>query len=189
VTPIKLPPEAPTPPLDPDVRRWLHDKYERLAAEEGQLAASRTSYFAAIGTVLITALVVVINYFLNQHGLLLVLVTFVSGLGFLISFVWLILLHRTIDAMKMWRESAANLERLSPPVDGVMPAPVTLRSGGTIEVDLLRPYIAHAQRFSKDHAISWPDRLSPDFLTEILPMSFLVIWTVVLVAVWVYFGL
>ena len=41
-------------PLSESELRWLHDKYERLASEEGQLTASRTSYFAAIGTVLVT---------------------------------------------------------------------------------------------------------------------------------------
>ena len=50
---------ASAPTLTYDDRRWLHDKYERLAAEEGQLSSVRTSYYAAIGTVLITGLVVV----------------------------------------------------------------------------------------------------------------------------------
>ena len=171
---------------DPAVRRWLHDKYERLAAEEGDLAASRTSYFAAIGTVLITGLVVALNYFLAEPRLLVVVATFLAGLGIVISFIWAVLLHRTLDAQALWRESAEQLERLLPPVDGQLHGPVTLRSGAVLEVDLLRPFTAHARRFSRDKAISWMDRLRPGGLTEVLPLCFLGIWCGVLVAVWVF---
>jgi len=171
---------------DPAVRRWLHDKYERLAAEEDNLAASRTSYFAAIGTVLITGLVVALNYFLADPRLLALVATFLAGLGILISFIWAVLLHRTLDAQAMWREGAEQLERLLPPVDGQLPGTVTLRSGDTVEVDLLRPFTAHARRFAKDRAVSWMDRLRPGALTEILPVCFVGIWCGVLVAVWAF---
>ncbi|HEY1197494.1 MAG TPA: hypothetical protein VGG32_02035 [Thermoplasmata archaeon] len=75
------------PALTYDDRRWLHDKCERLAAEEGQLSSVRTSYYAAIGTVLITGLVVVIADLINQPSLLTVVVPFLSVLGILISIV------------------------------------------------------------------------------------------------------
>jgi hypothetical protein len=172
--------------MDPVDRRWLHDKYERLAAEEGQLAASRTSYFAAIGTVLITGFVVSLTYFLPQPRLLAATTTFLAGIGILISIVWAVLLHRTLDAQAMWREGAQALERAQPPIEGELPGKITLRSGATIEVDLLRPYLAHARRFSDDTAVSWMDRVRPGTLTEILPLSFLVIWCAVLSAIWIY---
>jgi hypothetical protein len=181
-----VPDPAPGPPtsLPPEIRRWLHDKYERLAAEEGQLAASRTSYFAAIGTVLITAFVVVLNYFLNQHFLLDTVVSFLAALGILISLVWAILLHRTVDAQRLWRDAARQLERDAPPVDGSLPGTASLRSGAVLQIDLLKPYTAHAKRFGRDSAISWMDRLSPDTLTEVLPVTFLVIWALILGGIW-----
>jgi len=168
------------------VRRWLHDKYERLAAQEGELASSRTSYYAAIGTVLITGLIVALNYFLNDPHLLTLVCTFLAGLGVLISVVWATLLHRTLDAQAMWREAAEELERLLPPVGGELRAPITLRSGATMEVDLLRPFQAHARRFSRDRSVSWMDRLRPGALTEVLPVCFLGIWTGVLILVWAF---
>jgi len=171
---------------DPVVRRWLHDKYERLAAEEGELAANRTSYFAAIGTVLITGLLVALNYFLSSPRELLLVVTFLAGLGILISFVWAVLLHRTLDAQALWRESAEQLERSCPPVDGELPGHVTLRSGATMPIDLLRPFSAHALRFSKEKAVSWMDRLRPGSLSEILPVCFVGVWGAALVAVWAF---
>ena len=189
VDPSALPvPAAQLATLTEDERRWLHDKYERLAAEESTLAANRTSYFAAIGTVLLTALVVAVNDFLNVHELLLAVVTFMAVLGLMISFVWSVLLHRTTDAQSMWRESARSLERLAPPLPGQLLVPITLRSGDKLQLDLLRPYTAHAERFSKDKGISWMDRVTPETLTEVLPTSFLVVWAGVLVVAWVYLG-
>ncbi len=181
-------PSTPSPQSldEPAVRRWLHDKYDRLTAEEGDLAASRTSYFAAIGTVLITGLIVSLNYFLNEPRVLLLVTTFLASLGILISFVWAVLLHRTFDAQDLWRECAVELERRAPPIDGELRATVTLRSGAKLEVDLLRPFTAHALRFSRDKAISWMDRLRPGALSEVLPLCFLGIWCAVLVAIWVY---
>ena len=90
VNPTEAEPKRPTslPSLTHDDRRWLHDKYERLASEEGQLSSMRTSYYAAIGTVLLTGLVVVIADLMNQPTLLAALVTFLASLGILISLVW-----------------------------------------------------------------------------------------------------
>ena len=181
------PTAAPASTLDdPTVRRWLHDKYERLAAEEGELAASRTSYFAAIGTVLITGLVVSLDYFLSQPRVLLLVSTFLSALGIVISFVWAVLLHRTLDAQGLWRESAQQLEQLAPPIEGTLRGTVTLRSGDKLEIDLLRPFTAHARRFSPTEGISWMDRLRPGGLSEVLPVCFLSLWCTVLVAAWLY---
>jgi hypothetical protein len=170
--------------LSPDDRRWLHDKFERLAAEEGQLAAGRTSYFAAIGTVLITAVVVAVADLSANPLELTLFVSFLASLGVLITFAWAVLLHRTIDAQNLWRESNLRLEQLSPPIEGFVPVPITLRSGESISVNLLRPYETHAARFSRSRSVSWMDRVNPDGLAEILPLTFLVVWSAALVLVW-----
>ncbi len=186
-TPL-APSAAPGPHvLTPDERKWLHDKYERLAAEEGQLATARTSYYAAIGTVLVTATVVAIADLSNDRPVLAGVATFLAALGILISFVWAVLLHRTNDAQALWREGAERLERLDPPIDGDLPIPVTLRSGQTIQVNLLRPYETHRERFGTSHAISWMDRVDPAPLTEVLPVAFLVIWISAMVFVWAWY--
>jgi hypothetical protein len=166
--------------------RWLHDKFERLAAEEVQLAGSRTSYFAAIGTVLITAGIVAIADLQSERLVLALIMTFLAGLGILISFVWVVLLHRTNDAQNMWRECALWLESMNPPIAGDLRIPVTLRSGAKLSLNLLRPYAAHHERFSSANPISWLDRVNPDRLTESLPMTFLGIWSVAIVLVWVW---
>ncbi|MGA7476225.1 MAG: hypothetical protein WBW47_03285 [Thermoplasmata archaeon] len=178
---------ASAPTLTYDDRRWLHDKYERLAAEEGQLSSVRTSYYAAIGTVLITGLVVVLADLMNQASLLAVVVTFLAVLGILISIVWAVLLHRTNDAQNLWREAALRLEQAEPPVDGEWSVPITLRSGASLNLNLLRPFEAHAERFSRRRSISWMDRVNPSSLTEVLPLTFFVIWVAVLAIVWVWF--
>lgn len=174
--------------MDPAARRWLHDKYERLAEMESQLAASRTSYFAAIGTVLLTGFVVSINYFLGDPTLLAEIVTFLAGLGVMISLVWVILLRRTVDAQQMWRHAAREVERRLPPIEGSVPYGVRTRTGATLDLDLLRPYTAHDRRFSDTPEVAWMDRLSPDVLTQILPTTFFAIWTSILVGIWVYVG-
>ena len=180
-------PRDTAPRLTQEDRRWLHDKYERLAAEEGQLSSVRTSYYAAIGTVLITGLVVVIADLMNQPSLLAMVVTFLSVLGILISIVWAVLLHRTNNAQNLWREAALRLEQSEPPVDGAWKVPITLRSGASLNLNLLRPFEAHAERFSPARSISWMDRVNPSSLTEILPLTFLGIWVAVLAIVWVWF--
>lgn len=182
------PPQAatPPPPLSPEDRRWLHDKYQRLASEEGELAASRTTYYAAIGTVLITGLVIAIDDFLNEPTLLAASVTFLAGLGIVISVVWVVLLHRTTDAQNLWREAALRVEEDVPPIEGVWRAPITLRSGKRVNLDLLRPYQSHAERFSPMRGVSWMDRLNPATLTEVLPIAFLGIWGSVLALIWVW---
>ncbi|MGA7861282.1 MAG: hypothetical protein WCB19_05440 [Thermoplasmata archaeon] len=178
-----LPPSA----VSLEDRRWLHDKFERLAAEEGQLAAGRTSYFAAIGTVLITAMVVAVADLSGNPLELTFFITFLSVLGVLITFVWAVLLHRTNDAQSLWRESNLRLEQLSPPIEGSIPVPVTLRSGASLSVNLLRPYESHAARFSKARSISWMDRVNPEGLTEVLPVTFLIVWSAALVVVWAWY--
>ncbi|MCI4351594.1 MAG: hypothetical protein L3K15_08810 [Thermoplasmata archaeon] len=177
----------PSSPLSADERRWLHDKFERLAAEESQLASTRTTYYAAIGTVLITALVVAVADLLNLATLLAVVVTFLALLGILISLVWIVLLHRTNDAKNLWREAAARLEKELPPLAGEWSVPISLRSDETVVVNLFRPFVAHAARFSGGKAVSWIDRANPDTLTEILPMTFFAIWIVVLASIWTWF--
>lgn len=174
-------PAAGAPPLSPEDRRWLHDKYERLASEEGQLTSLRTSYYAAIGTVLITGLIVAIADLESQHLLLLVVTAFLAALGLMISVIWAVLLHRTTDAQNLWREAALRLEESDPPIEGSWMVPITLRSGQTLQVDLLRPYQAHAARFSRANPISRWDRFDPALLTEVLPLTFIGLWATVLV--------
>lgn len=180
---------VPTAVLTDDEARWLHDKFERLATEEVQLAAARTSYFAAIGTILITGAIVSVADLLNVPLLMAGVVTFVSALGLLVSFVWVVLLHRTNDAQTMWREAALRLEELRPPVAGVLRAPITLRSGRSLEIDLLRPYVAHRARFDPRNHISWLDRVNPERLTESLPITFFLVWSGGLVLVWSWYFL
>ena len=131
-------------------RRWLHDKFERLAAEEGQLSTGRAAYYAAIGTVLITGLLVVLADLLGEPSLLVVAVTFLAGLGILISLVWAVLLHRTNDAQNLWREAARLLERDHPPIEGIWNAPITF----AVRRDDERgpgPSIPRAQRAVRPH--------------------------------------
>jgi hypothetical protein len=187
VVPTPAAPASPPRPLTAEEARWLHDKYERLAAEEGQLAAGRTSYYAAVGTVLITGMLVAIVDLMAQLFLLAVIITFLAILGVMISLIWLVLLHRTTDAQNMWREAARWLEDRQPPVPTSVPAPVTLRSGDTIPIDLARPFQSHSLRFADERGISWMDRVDPAILTEILPKTFLVIWGGVLVVDWVWY--
>ncbi|MCI4320301.1 MAG: hypothetical protein L3K23_09290 [Thermoplasmata archaeon] len=177
----------PPPSLSSEDRRWLHDKLERLAAEENQLAAGRTTYYAAIGTVLITALIVAVADLLSQPRILVVIVTFLSALGILISFVWTGLLRRTNDAKNLWSEAAARLEREQPPIEGEWMVPVTLRTDASLPLNLLRPFAAHQARFSSSRRVAWTDRMNPDTLTEVLPFTFLALWTGVLVGAWIWF--
>jgi hypothetical protein len=189
VGPSSLPssgPVAPSP-IGHEDRRWLHDKYERLASEEAQLAGSRTSYYAAIGTVLITGLLIAIADLINEALILVAVVTFLALLGILISSVWAVLLHRTNDAQNLWLEAALRLEEGIPPLEGEFRAPITLRSGDTIQPDLFRPFQTHHERFSRSNPISWMDRVDPSALTELLPLTFLAIWTGALVLAWAWF--
>ncbi len=177
-----MPPSA---ELGPDDRKWLHDKYERLASEEISLSASRTSYYAAIGSILVTGIVVALDDFSGDRFLLATVVTFLALLGILISSVWAVLLHRTNDAQALWREAATRLEALDPPLPGAVMVPVTLRSGDTFPGNLLRPYELHAARFAR--SASWMDRTNPALLTEVLPTAFLVLWSAILVVVWAWY--
>lgn len=173
--------------LREEQRQWLHDKYERLAAEEGQLAASRTSYYAAIGSVLITGMVVAIADLSGNRLVLAAVASFLASLGVLISFVWALLLHRTNDAQALWREAAIRLEESQPPLEGDLPARITLRSRETIPVNLLRPYEVHQQRFARGGEVSWMDRVNPGRFSEILPVVFVVVWIAILVFAWAWY--
>lgn len=173
--------------LTPEERKWLHDKYERLAAEEGQLAATRTSYFAAIGSVLVTAVVVAIADLSGQRLVLASVATFLATLGILISSIWAVLLHRTNDARDLWREAVVQLEQSEPPIEGDLPAVVSLRNREMVPVNLLRPYMVHQVRFARGGETSWMDRVNPGRLSEILPMAFLVIWVLALGFAWAWY--
>ena len=182
---LDLPVSSPPALLSPEDRRWLHDKYERLAAEESTLASTRTTYYAAIGTVLITAFVVAVADFLNDPDLLVVVVVFLALMGILISAVWIVLLHRTNDAKNLWREAARRLELDQPPIVGSWEVPISLRSRTTVNVNLLRPFTAHETRFS--NSASWMDRTNPDILTEVLPLTFIALWIGLLIVILAWF--
>jgi hypothetical protein len=186
-------PASPAPSIPANLsredRQWLHDKFERLAAEEGQLAAGRTAYYAAIGSVLVTAVVVALADLANQRLILAAVATYLAALGILISVVWAVLLHRTNDAQALWREAAWRLEESEPPLEGTLIAPVTLRSQDVLPVNLLRPYETHRERFSAARSISWMDRVNPEILTEILPIAFLFLWSAVFVFAWIWYFL
>jgi hypothetical protein len=184
---LSVGPAPGSPTLSYEDRRWLHDKYERLASEEGQLSSLRTSYYAAIGTVLITGLIVILADLMGRDFLLAVTTTFLGALGILISVVWAVLLHRTNDAQDLWRQAALALELAEPPVEGDWRVPITLRSGSQIAPNLLRPFQAHAERFARERQISWMDRVNPQAMMEILPVTFVVVWGAVLAVVWVWF--
>ena len=173
--------------LSLEERRWLHDKYERLGAEEGELAATRTTYFATVGAVLVTGLILVIINLLDRRSVLVESVTLLATFGILFSAVWAVLLHRTTDAQALWREAALRLEELAPPVPSEVVAPVTLRSGRTLQVNLAQPYRVHAERFSPKNPISRLDRVNPWALTEIMPLTFVIVWVVTLVGVWAWY--
>ncbi|MFZ3355858.1 MAG: hypothetical protein WA549_03755 [Thermoplasmata archaeon] len=173
--------------LSSEDRKWLHDKFERLAAEEGQLAAGRTAYYAAIGSVLVTAVVVALADLSSQRLILATVATYLASLGILISVVWAVLLHRTNDAQALWRETAWRLEESEPPLEGTLVAAITLRSHEVLPVNLLRPYQTHRERFSASRSISWMDRVNPETLTEILPLAFLFLWSAVFVFAWIWY--
>ena len=175
-------------PLTIEERRWLHDKYERLAEEEGNLAGSRTSYFATIAAVLVTGLVVATSDLLADPTVLVLFATFLSMVGIIIASVWWVLLHRTADAQALWREAARRIEAMDPPIETRIEAPITLRSGETISVDLSRPYTTHSERFSPtDPRLSWQDRLDPAKLTEVMPLALLGIWIATVGIFWGWF--
>ena len=179
--------DPPESPLSLEDRRWLHDKYEKLGEEEGQLAATRTSYFATIGAVLVTGLVVVVSNLIGRPTMFVTAVSLLAAFGLLISTIWAVLLHRTTDAQNLWREAALRLEERAPPLPQTLRAPVSFRSGLTIDVDLSRPYQAHRARFSPDGPSSWLDRVNPWTLTELMPIAFIAIWAGALVGVWLWY--
>jgi len=182
-------PETPAPArpeLSADERRWLHDKFERLSQEEGQLASTRTTYFATIGAVLITGLIVAVTNAAVHPELLVVAVAFLAGFGILFSTVWALLLHRTADAQRLWRTAALQLEALAPPVRTEVRAVIPAGGASRIEVDLARPYTVHALRFAPDRSIAAIDRIDPWRLSEIMPLTFIAVWagTLVIAVVW-----
>ncbi len=178
---------VPTVALSPQELRWLHDKYERLITEEADLSSSRTSYYAAIGTVLITGFVVAIANMFGHPALLVTIVSFLAVLGIVISVIWAVLLHRTNDAQQLYREAALRLEENDPPLTGTLTVPITLRSGKTIDVDLLRPYQTHERRFAENPESSWSDRVNPTTMTELLPLVFIGIWVAAAIGIWAWF--
>jgi hypothetical protein len=180
-------PTTPTPALANDERRWLHDKYERLAAEEATLADSRTSYFAAIASALVAAFVVLVVNELAHPMLMVAMATLVASFGIVISIVWTLVLHRTGDAQHVWREAAMLLESSAPPITTSLPATIETRHGDTIQVDLTQPYHVHSIRFSNSNRIAWIDRLDPSNVSANVPLFLVGLWVLVLVGTWTWF--
>jgi hypothetical protein len=173
--------------LTPEERRWLHDKYERLAGDEASLADSRTSYFAAIASALVAALVVLVINELRSPALFVTMASLLAAFGMLIAGVWTIVLRRTTAALTLWRESALLLEEGASPITTPLPATVSLRAGHTIEIDLTQPYRAHQTRFVTAPGISWIDRVRPSELSANVPFSIVVLWALVLVGSWTWY--
>ena len=167
-------------------RRWLHDKYERLSAEEGQLAGTRTSFFSAIASVLFTGMLVLLVNLLDRPMLFAEMETLLAIFGILISVVWALLLHRTADAQELWRESARRLETLAPPIGAPLPAPIPVTATESVSIDLTRPFLAHQERFSPTHRLSWFDRYNPIRLSEALPIALVVLWCGAMAAGWIW---
>ncbi len=185
--------EPPAPPdlgLSPSDRRWLHDKYEKLAEHEAQLADYRTSYFAVLNTALVAGTVLVVVNLLKTPPIFATAASLLAVFGLLMSAVWAIQLHRTLAAQNLWRDAALALETDHPPV----PAPLTARIPGgvpdrPITVDLARPYHAHHTRFSREHGATFLDSIRPAELWSYIPVMFCAVWGTVIVVVWVWFWL
>ncbi|MCI4360788.1 MAG: hypothetical protein L3J91_03720 [Thermoplasmata archaeon] len=175
------------PPLASDERRWLHDKYERLANEEASLADSRTSYFAAIASALVAALVVLVINELGRPTIMVTMTTFLAAFGILISTVWTVVLHRTADAQALWRDAAILVERTTPPIATAARAQIPVHGKVAIDVDLTRPYQVHQIRFATGKDVPWIDRLNPSAVSANVPLTMVGLWCLVLVGIWYWF--
>jgi hypothetical protein len=182
-------PVNPSVPISSEERRWLHDKFERLATEEASLGDSRTSYFAAIASALVAALVVLVINEISHPTVFVVMATMLAGFGILISAVWTVVLHRTGDAQYLWRQSSLLLEAAAPPIAGTLPASIITRHGDEIHVDLTRPWHVHEIRFSEANQIAWIDRVNPSAVSANVPLTLVFLWGIVLVGTWVWFFL
>ena len=174
--------------LPPSERRWLHDKYEKLAEHEAQLADYRTSYFAVLNTALVAGTVLVIINLLRSPPIFAAAVTLLAVIGLVMSIVWALVLRRTIAAQNLWRDAALALETDYPPVSAPLLRDVPAgRSRGRITVDLARPYHAHRTRFSREAGAGYLDALRPAELWSAIPVVLSVLWGGLLVGVWVWF--
>ncbi len=180
----------PTHGLAREDRRWLHDKYQALDQNEAELASYRSSFIAVVTTALVAALVyAVANVLPRGHFLFAITVTFLATFGIVISALWAIVLWRTTAAQNLWREAAREMERLAPPVEPSVRISIPMRRGGSLTVDLTRPYTAHQERFSGSANLPWLDRISPAKLSNGLPVILVVTWLVVLAVVWGWYFL
>jgi len=180
-------PPVPATATSDEERRWLHDKYERLASDEASLSDARTSYFAAIASGLVAAFVVLVVNELTRPLLLLVMTVLLATFGMLLAAIWTIVLRRTVAAQTLWREAAILLERDAAPVVPTVPATVTLRPGETIQIDLARPYLAHETRFTSAPGLTWTDRVRPSELSANVPGFLIGLWVSVLIGTTVWF--
>jgi hypothetical protein len=175
--------------LTPAERQWLHDKYQRLDQGEAELMSYRASYFVAVTTALIAALVYAIVNLLTHGPLLFALTSsLLGGFGLVIAVLWAVVVRRTTEAQFLWREAARQLEIVAPPIDRSSKVSIDVRGRGPLTVDLTRPYLMHELRFSVKQDAPWLDRTEPATLTTRLPLVVLGLWMVVLVGAWIWFA-
>ncbi|HYK92682.1 MAG TPA: hypothetical protein VEY07_01395 [Thermoplasmata archaeon] len=169
-------------------RRWLHDKYEKLAEHEAQLADYRTSYFAVLNSALVAGMVLVVINLLRNPPVFATTSTLLAGFGILMASVWAVVLHRTIAAQNLWRDAALALETDFPPVTAPLIRRVPGgRAGEEISVDLARPYHAHRLRFSRDSGAGYLDTVRPAELWSNVPVLLTGAWVGVIVVVWAWY--
>ncbi len=175
-------------PLTLAERRWLHDKYEKLAEHEAQLADYRSSYFAVLNTALIAGLVLIVINLLRNPPLFLAGASMLGLFGAGMSGIWALVLHRTIAAQNLWRDAALALETDFPPLESPLVTQVPGGQPGTsISIDLTRPYHAHRLRFSREHGATFFDAIQPGHVWSGIPLVFCVGWLTVMVAVWAWY--
>lgn len=181
--------QRPADELSADDRKWLHDKYAALAAEESQLAGIRTSYSITIGAVLVTGLVIAVAGLTDHPSFLVTMVSLLAGFGLFQAMIWSLLLRHTLEAQGVWRDAAFQLEAIAPPIATSVPGQTTLPGGTAKAVDLTRPYAMHRIQFSPRAGSPPLTRLQASSLMLAMPTALVVLWLSVLLAVWSWYFL
>lgn len=151
--------------------RYLHDKYERLAAHEDLLVDQRTAFFVAI-----TSVIAAVVYFaLSSQGTspLFWRVLLLSSAGMsTLSVFWLFTVERTIHSQRLFRDHAKTIERLWPLAD----SPIARSTSGPY---LSQPFSAHQIEFLERRDgrpnLRLLHSLPPSVLWSRLPWVFLVL--------------
>ena len=96
-------------PIPYEVRRWLHDKFERLQAREEDRIQSWATLFISLNT----GLVAVVGYLLTQYHLAVSFWGFLAATaaaGLVISGGWFLVGYGMLESDMVWREMARSLE-------------------------------------------------------------------------------